>query len=204
MTESSQSQADIDNKYDVTKERNEYNNKTGSTLTSGLQLKPYVKKRRMTEEVACTKSNNGHDFPHAPSASLPNVNPYVREMNRTENIMHHSMGRIDTCYQPLLSNQIVNNVQTNSQIYNPTVQNVTGHNSTYQVHSGHEIYNPTVQNVRGNNSTHDIHSGHEIYNPNITSNVFFMNHPNYTNNGRQENGSTRTLPYNQYKGTENV
>jgi hypothetical protein len=87
MTESSQSRADIDNKYDVTKERTEYNNKTASTLTSGLQLKPYVKKRRMTEEVACTKSNNGHDFPHVPSASLPHVNPYVREMNGTENIM---------------------------------------------------------------------------------------------------------------------
>lgn len=159
MTESSQSRADIDNKYDVTKERTEYNNKTAST--SGLQLKPYVKKRRMTEEVACTKSNNGHDFPRVPSASLPHVNPYVREMNRTENIMHHSVGRTDTRYQPLLSNQIVNNVQTNSQIYNPTVQNVTG-----------------------NNSIHGIHSGHDMYNPNRTSNVFVMNHPNFTNNGR--------------------
>jgi hypothetical protein len=34
----------------------------------------------MTEEMACTKSNNGHDFPHVPSASLSHVNPYVREM----------------------------------------------------------------------------------------------------------------------------
>ena len=161
MTESSQSRADIDNKYDVTKERTEYNNKTASTLTSGLQLKPYVKKRRMTEEMACTKSNNGHDFPHVPSASLSHVNPYVREMNGTENIMHHSVGRIDTRYQPLLSNQIVNNVQTNSQIYNPTVQNVTG-----------------------NNSIHGIHSGHDMYNPNRANNVFVTNHPNFTNNGR--------------------
>jgi hypothetical protein len=83
---------------------------------------------------------DGHDFPHVPSASLSHVNPYVREMNGTENIMHHSVGRIDTRYQPLLSNQIVNNVQTNSQIYNPTVQNVTGNNSIHGIHSGHDSF----------------------------------------------------------------